>query len=143
MLTIKPVELLRVISLAVVFIAAGNAALAQTPTPRPTPNPRQSDAKRPPGSETQAPNTPPGTQPGPPTAAPATQQPAPQAPLALRPHPQISPRSLRQRRLRCPRLRLPVPIRNLLHFRSHASPSSQQCSSGRYHRFLTCIGWGS
>ena len=28
MLTIKPVELLRVISLAVVFIAAGNAALA-------------------------------------------------------------------------------------------------------------------
>ena len=79
MLTIKPVELLRVISLAVLFIAAGNAALAQT-TPRPTPNPRQSDAKRPPGTETQAPNTPPGTQPGPPTAAPATQQPAPQAP---------------------------------------------------------------
>ena len=80
MVTIKPFELLRVISLAAVFTAAGSAALAQTPTPRPTPNPRQSDATRPPGSETQAPNTPPGTQPGPPTAAPATQQPAPQAP---------------------------------------------------------------
>lgn len=82
MVTIKPFELLRVISLAVVFTAAGSAALAQqtAPTPRPTPNPRQSDATRPPGSETQTPNTPPGTQPGPPTAAPGTQQPAPQAP---------------------------------------------------------------
>ncbi|HEU4478459.1 MAG TPA: TolC family protein [Pyrinomonadaceae bacterium] len=82
MLTNKPIELIRVISLAVVFTAGGGAALAQTQTqtPRPTPNPRQSDATRPPGSETQVPSTPPGTQPGPPTAAPATQQPAPQAP---------------------------------------------------------------
>ena len=78
MLTNKPIELVRVMFLAVVFAAAGSAAVAQqtTPTPRPTPR----EATRPPGTETQNPNLPPGTQPAAPTAPPGTQQPPPTAP---------------------------------------------------------------
>lgn len=78
MLTIKPFELVRVMSLAVVITAAGGAVLAQTPAP--TPRPQQREATKPPGTETQNPNLPPGTQPAAPTAAPGTQQPPPTAP---------------------------------------------------------------
>ena len=78
MLTIKPIELVRVMSLAALLAAAGSASVAQTPTP--TPRPQQREATRPPGTETQNPNLPPGTQPGAPTAAPGTQQPPPTAP---------------------------------------------------------------
>lgn len=78
MITIKLCKLVRGIFLGALLAVASMSCFAQQPTP--TPNPRQTDATRPPGSETQAPNIPPGTQPGPPTAAPGTQQPAPQAP---------------------------------------------------------------
>ena len=78
MLINKPIELMRVLSLAAVFGLGGGAALAQTPTQ--TPRPRQPEATRPPGTETQNPNLPPGTQPAAPTAPPGTQQPPPTAP---------------------------------------------------------------
>ncbi|MBA3355938.1 MAG: TolC family protein [Pyrinomonadaceae bacterium] len=64
--------------LGAVLLVAGANALAQTTPATPKPAPR--DATRPPGSETQNPNTPPGTQQAPPKAPPGTQQPPPQAP---------------------------------------------------------------
>ena len=75
MLTNKPSELVRVMFLATLFAVAGVTAFAQVPTP--TPLPQQREATRPPGSETQNPNTPPGTQPVAPTAPPGIQQPPP------------------------------------------------------------------
>lgn len=78
MLTNKPIEIVRVMSLAALFAFAGSAAVAQTRTP--TPRPQQREATRPPGTETQNPNLPPGTQPAAPTAPPGTQQPPPTAP---------------------------------------------------------------
>lgn len=88
MLTIKPSELVRVMSLAALIAVAGGVALAQRPTA--TPNPQQREATRPPGTETN-PNTPPGTQQGPPTAAPGTQQPPPTAPPGNPNAPQVRP----------------------------------------------------
>ena len=75
MLTNKPSELVRVMFLATLFAVAGVTAFAQVPTP--TPLPQQREVTRPPGSETQNPNTPPGTQPVAPTAPPGIQQPPP------------------------------------------------------------------
>ena len=61
MLTIKPSELVRVMSLAALLAVAGVSGFAQQTTA--TPNPQQREATRPPGTATQNPNTPPGTQP--------------------------------------------------------------------------------
>ncbi len=78
MLTNKPIEIVRAVSLAALFAVAGSAAVAQQTTPTPRAQPRE--ATRPPGTETQNPNLPPGTQPAAPTAPPGTQQPPPTAP---------------------------------------------------------------
>ena len=75
MLTIKPSELVRVMSLAALLTVAGVSGFAQQTTA--TPNPQQREATRPPGTATQNPNTPPGTQPVAPTAPPGIQQPPP------------------------------------------------------------------
>jgi outer membrane protein len=84
MLTMKMNTLISGAFLGAVLLLAGANASAQVPAPTPvpaaTPNPAQRDATRPPGSETQNPNTPPGTQQAPPKAPPGTQQPPPQAP---------------------------------------------------------------
>ncbi len=59
--------------LGAMLLLAGANGLAQNPAP--TPITPQRDATRPPGSETQNPNTPPGTQQAPPKAPPGVQQP--------------------------------------------------------------------
>ncbi len=81
MLTIKMNGLTSGAFLCAVLLVAGANALAQTPAA--TPKPAQRDATRPPGSETQNPNTPPGTQQAPPKAPPGTQQPPPKAPPGI------------------------------------------------------------
>lgn len=78
MLTMKTNGVIKGLFLGAVLILAGANASAQVPAA--TPNPAQRDATRPPGSETQTPNTAPGTQQAPPKAPPGIQQPPPQAP---------------------------------------------------------------
>lgn len=81
MLTMNMNDVIRGAFLGAVLLLAGVNALAQNPAPpAPTPITPQRDATRPPGSETQTPNTPPGTQQAPPKAPPGIQQPPPQAP---------------------------------------------------------------
>jgi outer membrane protein len=77
-------------ALGAVLLFAGANALAQVPVPTPNP-PARRDATRPPGSETQNPNTPPGTQQAPPKAPPGIQQPAPQAPPGVPTEPVTRP----------------------------------------------------